>query len=108
MLAKASGADYDTVWSTPSGAAAVQRVEIDFGANPERSAIFTVTDALVTPTTRVCAWESAETATGRVGVDQEWDQLFLAARAGSGSFDLYVTAHPGPVAGRRVIYYQRG
>lgn len=87
----------------------LQSVEIDFGSGiPQREASFLIVDALVTPATRIVAWESADTATGRVGVDQEWDQLILAARAAAGSFTLYVTAVPGPVLGRRVIFYQRG
>lgn len=91
------------------GGSSIEEIEIDFGSViPQREASFLIIDGLVTPTTRIVAWESADTALGRVGVDQEWDQLILAARAAAGSFTLYVTAVPGPVLGRRVIFYQRG
>jgi hypothetical protein len=99
----------NAVWvPTSASANPVVSVEIDFGPFPVREKSFQINDIFVTPTSRVVAWESAETATGRVGVDQEWDQLLLAARPGPGYFFLYASAVPGPVVGSRVIYYQRG
>lgn len=97
----------DATWVLTS-APTISSVEIDFGSTPVREQSFQIVDINVTPTSRIVAWESAETATGRVGVDQEWDQLLLAARPGPGYFFLYASAVPGPVVGRRVIYYQRG
>lgn len=98
-------ATLDAVWALDT---AVQRVEIDFGTTGVPSSSFVVVDPAVTTTTRVVAWEAAETATGRVGVDQEWDQLLLATVAAAGFFTVYATAVPGPVVGKRIIYYQRG
>lgn len=100
----------DAVWEMdrPSG---IERVEIDFGTTPQWQMMFTVSNFSVTPLSRIVAWESAETATGRVGVDQEWDQLLLAARPDPITpllINIYATAFPGPVVGRRVIYYQIG
>lgn len=95
----------DAVWALDT---AVERIEVDFGSTGVPSASFVIVDPSVTASTRIVAWESAETATGRVGVDQEWDQLLLATVAAAGTFTLYATAVPGPVVGKRVLYYQRG
>lgn len=100
----------DAIWEMdkPSG---VQRVEIDFGSTPQWQMQFIVSNPTVTPFSRIVVWEAAETATGRVGVDQEWDQLLLAARPDPVTpllINIYATAFPGPVMGRRILYYQIG
>ena len=80
-------------------------VEIDFGTKPQFSALFTITDADVSPTSNIVVNGSSEPATGRVGNDAEWDGLALSAIAGSGSFTLTAIAVPGPVVGARKVLY---
>lgn len=84
----------------------ITEVEIDFGTKPVPSKSFTVTDPLVSATSKISLVPSAKTATGRVNTDDmEWDGLSLAAVAGTGSFTVYAVANPGPVVGKRVINY---
>lgn len=94
--------------SGPSGNP-VTRAEIDFGTpDPRRELRTTIVDALVTPTSKILVWSSGEAATGRPAADADWDQLILSAVAApaGGSFTLFAMAVPGPILGRRVIFYQ--
>ena len=93
------------VW-TAVGAVGPTQVEIDFGTRPSWGDEFTITDAAVSSASRVVVTESGSTATGRVGNDQAWDQLSLAASPGSGSFTVTAIPFPGPVVGKRKILYQ--
>lgn len=97
----------DAVWvRCDSTLGAVVELEIDFGALPQWEESFVVVDGSVTPTSRVLVWQSGATATGRVGNDQEWDQLLLSANPGVGQLEITAYSMPGPVVGRRIILYQ--
>ena len=90
-----------------SSGASWTETEIDFGSTPQWSKTFTITDAAVTdPTKKVIPVPSGSVATGRVGNDLEWDNLLLGALAGTGNFLLTALAFPGPIVGKRKIFYQ--
>lgn len=80
-------------------------VEIDFGTKPIFGNTFTVTDGSVSGTSKIIAVPSGNVATSRVGNDLEWDNLILGAIAGAGSFVLSALAFPGPVVGKRKVFY---
>jgi len=94
------------VWAAVASGGPVVSVEIDFGALPSWGSGFTITDATVTTASRISVWQSGETATGRVGNDQAWDQILLAANPGTGTFTITAYPYPGPVVGKRKICYQ--
>lgn len=100
-----TGAGSITIAASGPVSAPVQ-VEIDFGSIPSWGAEFTIIAPTVSPASIVIVSESGATATGRVGNDQAWDQLSLAARAASGSFIVTAIPYPGPVVGKRKILYQ--
>jgi hypothetical protein len=88
------------------GAVATTVIEVDFGTKPIRSKTFTITDAAVLSTSNISALESGKPATGRIGIDAEWDSIVLAVLPAAGSFKLIARAIPGPVKGKRKIQYQ--
>lgn len=87
------------------GLISVQEAEIDFGPVAVRSKTFTVTDAGVSPASRIVAVQSGAAATGRSADENEGDALVLRCVPGAGSFTLYTTAIEGPVAGKFKINY---
>lgn len=78
--------------------------EIDFGTTPISSKRFTITDALISTTSRIMVTPNGEVATGRVGNDWEWDSINFSAVAGTGQFILTAKAS-GKIKGKRKIYY---
>lgn len=79
--------------------------EIDFGTKPAWSKTFTVVDAGVSASSKIILCPSGNVATGQVGNDLDWDNLLLGGLAGSGSFTLTALAVPGPVVGKRKVFY---
>jgi len=103
-----TNAGTDTITITASGGgggATWTEVEIDFGNTPQWSKTFTIIDAGSDAGFKIMCVPSGRVATGRVGNDQEWDNLLLAADPSSGQFDLSAIAVPGPIVGKRNILY---
>lgn len=95
-----------TIASSGGGAGATwTEVEIDFGATPQWSKTFTIIDAGSDAGFSIVCVPSGREATGRVGNDQEWDNILLAANPTAGSFELSAIAVPGPIVGKRNILY---
>jgi hypothetical protein len=91
---------------TALGGAAPSEAEIDFGTKPVTAKSFTITDASVSAASKIQVSPSSATANGRAGTDDmEWDGLILSASGNVGSINLNVVAVPGPVVGKRKIYY---
>lgn len=93
---------------TPSGGGTWTSTEVDFGTAPTYSATFTVVDGAVDASSKIVAVPDGETATGRVGNDWEWDGIIFACVPASGEFTLTALATPGPVVGKRKVFYQVG
>jgi hypothetical protein len=87
------------------GGGTVTEIEVDFGTKPVFDALFSVTDAAVSGTSKVTVVESGKPATSRVAGDAQWDAILSAANPTTGSFALYCTAQPGPVVGKRKLHY---
>lgn len=86
------------------GGAVTTSAEIDFGTKPTKSKRFTITDAAVSPTSKIMAWGNSSPATGRVGNDWEWDSINFTALASTGTFTLTGLAS-GRIIGKRKIFY---
>lgn len=99
------GAGSITIAASGGAGATWTETEIDFGTTPQWSKTFTVTDAGVSGSSKIVLCPSGNVGTSRVGNDQEWDNLILAGLAGSGSFILTAIAFPGPVVGKRKVFY---
>lgn len=90
---------------TVSGGASLTEVEFDMGSTPIPTNSFTITDASVTPSSKIVVFPSPNPATGRVGNDFEFDSATFSALTGTGSFTLYVNS-PYKMVGKRNVYYQ--
>lgn len=88
-----------------SGGASMTEVEVDFGNTPVYDKTITVTDAGITGSSKIMVTESGNPATGQGTGDTLWDSITYSAVAGTGSFTLYARPTPGPVMGKRKIYY---
>jgi Protein of unknown function (DUF2793) len=91
-----------------SGAAAIGEVEIDFGATALRTRKFSITDAAVTPASKIVAIQSGKAATGRSADENEMDFLHLRAVPGTGTFTLHAACLTGRVSGKFKVSYLVG
>lgn len=110
VLAPGSSLNYnDGVFSTLGSVAAYTNgveIEIDFGSSPVTGASFTITDANVTPTTKILLAPSGNAATGRVGNDYTWDSILFSTVPGTGNFVLdALVNNGGSVVGKRKLFY---
>lgn len=87
-----------------AGTFAVTETEIDFGSTPVTEKTFTVTDALITGSSKIMCTESGNVATDRVGADSLWDSIVYSALGAAGSFTLYARAS-GAIIGKRKMFY---
>lgn len=79
--------------------------EIDFGTSPAKDKTFVITDAGVSSSSKILIVPSGNVATGRVGDDWEWDGFTFSGKAATGQFTLTALAQPGPVVGKRKVFY---
>jgi hypothetical protein len=86
------------------GTFSIKETEIDFGTGGRRGERFTITDALVTPATKIMITPNGNPATGRGTDDWEWDNIQFAAKANTGNFTLFASSAT-KVAGKRKIFY---
>lgn len=81
------------------------RLEIDLGSMPRRDLKFTITDAGISPSSKVIVVPDGKPATGRGQDDWQWDTASFAVNPSSGSCVVY-TRFDGKVKGLRNILYQ--
>jgi len=95
-----------TISASGGAGASWTEAEVDFGTKPRRDLTFTLTDASISSTSKVIIVESGKIATGRVASgDAAWDSVSFSALPGTGSAQVYATANPGPIVGRRKFQY---
>lgn len=85
--------------------APTKTVELDFGSPGTRSKTFTITDADVSASSVIQAWQSGVAATGRSADENEMDQIVFRAVPGAGSLTLYANSLFGPVSGLYKVNY---
>jgi hypothetical protein len=84
-------------------------VTLDFGSTPIGSKKFTIANASVNTNSKIFFTASASPAAGRQSDELEMDGLTCAAVCSvDGSFDVYITANPGPVSGQFKFNYFLG
>jgi hypothetical protein len=89
-----------------SGATTWTEAEFDFGATPVYNAQFTLTDAAITSSAKkVLIVPSGNAPTGGQSDEWEMDSISFAALAGAGSATVYAHPEPGPVSGKRKVFY---
>lgn len=93
-----------TINNPAAGGGGFAVAEIDFGATPCISGVFTVVDAAILPAHRIIPTQSGAAPTGSTSDENELAALVLSAVAGTGQFTLYATS-PWFVAGRYKINY---
>lgn len=71
-----------------TGGVSLTAYEFDFGSRSKWSKTVTVTDATVSPTSKVVVWQTGLAATGRQADEAEMDMISCRAVPGSGSFKL--------------------
>lgn len=86
-------------------AVTVTQVEVDFGTACDYTGVFVITDAGVTATSKIDAWQAGDAATGRVANENEMDGLVCSCLPAAGTFTLVITAVPGPVVGKYKVNY---
>jgi hypothetical protein len=91
-----------------SGTANIKQTEIDFGADPIHEKSFTVTDADVSGTSQLIAFQASEAATSKDADENEMDALALRVKPGSGEFTLFASGLEGRVYGAFKINYLVG
>ncbi len=92
----------------PPNTGFVKQVEIDFGALPVSEALFTITDASVTPTSYLTGDIAYVAPTGKDLDEIEMDVIDLVFGPGSGNFTLYARGRDGYVADKFRINYVIG
>lgn len=109
-LARAMGEDVKTLLAlATSGGVIVNEVEVNFGYPPMRESTFIITDAAVTPASRILAQQSGAAPTGKNADDNEMEKFVCTARAGAGSFMLHCAVIEGiRLAGRYRVSYLKG
>ena len=100
------GADGPVGSTGPAGSNGTQtQVEIDFGSTATDQSTFTITDALVSGTSKIMAVQAFVAATSKEQDENEFDVLQCQTVAGTGNFTLVVSSLYGPVSGTFKINY---
>lgn len=94
------------VYTAPVDMQDFKTIEVDFGSTGTRSKNFTITDADVTASSVIIAWQSGAAATGRSADENEMDKIVFQALPAAGSFTLFAASLQGPVSGLYKVNYQ--
>lgn len=108
LTADASGNGTWQAASGGSGSTSIKSTEIDFGTTPIWEKDFTITDAAVSPATKVRAYIGYEAPTGKTLDELEFEHIVLLANGGSGVINLNARSLLGKVIGRFVVHYLLG
>jgi hypothetical protein len=98
----------DGTWAAVTAVASISQTEIDFGTTPVAEASFLITDAAVTPSSRLLGVVAYVAPTGKDLDELDMDGIDLKFAPGSGQFTLYARGLDGYVADKFIIYYQVG
>lgn len=93
--------------SAAGGSVTIKETEINITI-PTSSTKFTITDASVSPSSKIIANQSGAAATGRLEDENELTNLALSAVSGTGVFTLYVKCTTGAAYGKFKINYLIG
>lgn len=85
----------------------ISEVEVNFGEKPVDSGHFTVTDANISPSSKIFICGSGNAATSQTEDAGEWDAVIFTAKAGDGQMTVYAKSD-GLISGYRKLYYLIG
>jgi hypothetical protein len=105
-----SGTEYDLTQLGAGGSGVFGTGVVDFGVNGDTDAFVTITDASITPTSKVVAsivW-LVSLSLGRDPDDMMLDGITLVCVPGSGTMDVYASAQEGEAIGKYGIAYSVG
>ncbi len=94
--------------SPPAAQPNIKQVEVDMGAVPILQQTFTITDAAVSPSSRIVGTVANEAPTGKELDEMEMDTLDLKFTPESGQFKVLVTGGNGYLEGKFKINYLVG
>ena len=101
----------NNTWAVPAGgggSATLAETEVDFSYPPQKAKSFTVTDAAITPSSKIMVSQSGAVPTGKGIGESELDSASFSAIAGTGQFTLIVTALDGKIGGTVKAFYLLG
>lgn len=106
--AAAGGIPKQALISTLPASASLSVTEVDFGSTPLSEQTFTITDASVSGTSKIIAWMSGLTPTGKDQDELEMDSFWVEANPGTGNFTLYIRGLEGYLADKFKVLYMVG
>lgn len=98
----------DGTWAAPTASVAIQQTEIDFGMVPVAEASFIVTDAAVSPSSRIIGSIAYVAPTGKDLDEMEMDALDLKFAPGSGQLTIWARGLDGYIADKFKVNYLVG
>lgn len=99
---------FDPTWDAPgAGSFTLTEEEVDFGSTPVWNGEFVVTAAGVVASDLILVSPSGNAPTGLTADEMAWDVIQYAAYAGTGNFTLRASVAPGPVSGKRKVYWTK-
>lgn len=79
-------------------------IEIDVGQIPIYTSTINIIDSSIISTSKILVWQDGLAST-MYSDDPSMDNILCTTVAKSGSFDLFISAVPGPIVGKRKINY---
>ena len=83
----------------------ITQIIVDVGSVPVYSTAVIITDANVSTSSKITAWQDATGFSGHPPDEAEMDALICSAEPLNGSFKLFIMAVPGPIVGQFLIDY---
>lgn len=103
-----AGVETDLTATGPGGGATTSQAVIDFGTTGKTDEIFSVTDAAISPTSKITAFVTWITGLGRDPDEIMADPISIAVEPLAGSMNIHAMAQDGSVSGQYAINYQIG
>lgn len=97
-----------TLSDLSGGSSSFTQIEIDFGISITRKKSFIISNALVSASSKIMAFQDGTAATGRQADENEMDSLHCVCIPGSTQFTLIVHGLEGPISGKYKISYMVG
>ena len=96
---------FDYIDVSSSGSTSVTEIEVDFGVIPTSYKTFVITDAGISPTSKLIISQSGAASSDHTADDVEMDPIIFSGTPGTGSFILAGTSLDGPVVGTYKVNY---
>lgn len=81
------------------------QIVVDIGQTPVYTISINIVDLIVNSNSRILVWQDASPLIDRPADENEMDALTFSATPLNGSFNLIITAVPGPIVGHVLVDY---